>query len=152
MEQTKTKGTGFLKVTGILMIIFGGLSIILGIIAALGVAALVYISDGAASSALLYTSVTLLIVSAAAELVAGIIGIVNCKKPEKAGTCIAWGIIVAVLCVAGTILESVGGSSFSVFSLISGLVLPILYIIGAAFNKKEHDAKSSNTQESGLPD
>ena len=41
METTTTKGTGFLKVTGILMIIGGAISIIMGIIAALGVAALV---------------------------------------------------------------------------------------------------------------
>ena len=140
METTTTKGTGFLKVTGILMIIGGGISIIMGIIAALGVAALAYISDGTVSSALLYASVVLMLISAVAELVAGIIGVVNCKKPEKAGVCIAWGIIVAVLSVAGTILNSVGGGTFSVFSLILGLVLPVLYIIGAVFNKKEHTA------------
>lgn len=140
MESTKAKGTGFLKVTGILMIIGGAISVILGIIAALGVAALVYISDGTVSSALLYTSVILMIVSAVAELVAGIIGVTNCKKPEKAGSCIVWGIIVAVLSVAGTILNSVGGGSFSAFSLILGLVLPVLYIIGAVFNKREHIA------------
>ena len=140
METTTTKGTGFLKVTGILMIIGGGISIIMGIIAALGVAALAYISDGTVSSALLYASVVLMLISAVAELVAGIIGVVNCRKPEKAGVCIAWGIIVAVLRVAGTILNSVGGGSFSAFSLILGLVLPVLYIIGAVFNKKEHAA------------
>ena len=140
METTTTKGTGFLKVTGILMIIGGGISIIMGIIAALGVAALAYISDGTVSSALLYASVVLMLISAVAELVAGIIGVVNCKKPEKAGVCIAWGIIVAVLSVAGTVLNSVGGGTFSVFSLILGLVLPVLYIIGAVFNKKEHTA------------
>ena len=140
MESKKTKGTDFLKVTGILMIIGGAISIILGIIAALGVAALVYISDGTVSSALLYTSVILMIVSAIAELVAGIIGVANCKKPDKAGSCIVWGIIVAVLSVAGTILNSVGGGSFSAFSLILGLALPVLYIIGAVFNKKEHIA------------
>ena len=140
MESTKTKGTGFLKVTGILMIIGGAVSIILSIIAALGIAALAYISDEAVSSALLYASVILMIVSAVAELVAGIIGVANCKKPDKAGSCIVWGIIVAVLSVAGTILNSVGGGSFSAFSLILGLVLPVLYIIGAVFNKKEHVA------------
>ena len=140
METTTTKGTGFLKVTGILMIIGGGISIIMGIIAALGVAALAYISDGTVSSALLYASVVLTLISAVAELVAGIIGVVNCKKPDKAGSCIVWGIIVAVLSVAGTILNSVGGGSFSAFSLILGLVLPVLYIIGAVFNKKEHAA------------
>lgn len=136
----KTKGSGFLKVTGILMIIGGGISIIMSIIAVLGVAALVYISDGEASSAMLYASVAFMVVSAVAQLVAGIIGVVNCKKPEKAGVCIAWGVIVAVLCIAGTILNSVGGGSFSIFSLVLGLVLPILYIIGAVFNKKEHIA------------
>ena len=140
MESTKTKGTGFLKVTGILMIIGGAVSIILSIIAALGIAALAYISDEAVSSALLYASVILMIVSAVAELVAGIIGVANCKEPDKAVSCIVWGIIVAVLSVAGTVLNSVGGGSFSVFSLILGLVLPALYIIGAAFNKKEHVA------------
>lgn len=132
----KTKGSGFLKVTGILMIIGGGISIILSIIAVLGVAALVYISDGEASSAMLYASVALMVVSAVAQLVAGIIGVVNCKKPEKAGVCMAWGIIVAVLCIAGTILNSAGGGSFSILSLVLGLVLPILYIIVAVFNKK----------------
>ena len=132
----KTKGSGFLKVTGILMIIGGGISIILSIIAVLGVAALVYISDGEASSAMLYASVALMVVSAVSQLVAGIIGVVNCKKPEKAGVCIAWGVIVAVLCIAGTILNSAGGGSFSILSLVLGLVLPILYIIGAVFNKK----------------
>ena len=140
METTKTKGTGFLKVTGILMIIGGAISVIMGILAAIGVAALAYISDGTVSSALLYTSVVLMIVSAVAELIAGIIGVANCKKPEKAVSCIVWGIIVAVLSVAGTILNSVGGGSFSAFSLILGLVLPVLYIIGAALSKKEHAA------------
>ena len=140
MTAAKTKGSGFLKVSGVLMIIGGGISIILGIIAALGVAALAYISDGTVSLSLIYASVALMIVSAVAQLVAGIIGVVNCKKPEKAGNCIVWGIIVAVLYVAGTILNAVGGGSFSVFSLILGLVLPVLYIIGAVFNKKEHIA------------
>ena len=83
METTKAKGTGFLKVTGILMIIGGGISIIMGIIAALGVAVVAYISDGKASSTLLYASVVLVIASAIAQLVAGIIGVVNCRKPEK---------------------------------------------------------------------
>lgn len=140
MTTAKTKGSGFLKVTGILMIIGGGISIILGIIAALGVAALAYISDGEISSAMLYASVALMIVSAVTQLIAGIIGVKNCKKPEKAGTCMVWGVIVAVLCVVGTILNSVGGGSFSVFSLLLGFVLPVLYIIGAGFNKKEYIA------------
>ena len=133
MEQTTAKGAGFLKVTGILMIIGGAISLIVAIIALLGIATLAVLG---ASSGMVYAAGALTLVSAVAELVAGIIGVANAKKPEKAGTCMGWGIVVAVLCVAGSILTVVGGSSFPVFSLILGLVLPVLFIIGAAKNKQ----------------
>lgn len=133
METTTSKGAGFLKVTGILMIIGGGISLILAIVALLGIAVL---AAAGASSGMLYASGALMLISAVAELVTGIIGVVNAKRPEKAGLCMAWGIIVAVLCVAGTILNAVGGGTFSVFSLILGFVLPALFIIGAAKNKQ----------------
>lgn len=131
----EAKGSGFLKVTGILMIIGGALSIILYIIAIIGIAALVYLSEGELSSGLLYTAGVLGLVSAVAQLIAGIIGVKNCKKPEKAKTCIVWGILVIALTVIGSILNVVGGSDFSVSSLLIGLVIPVLYIIGAVKNK-----------------
>lgn len=131
----EAKGSGFLKVTGILMIIGGALSIILYIIAIIGIAALVYLSEGELSSGLLYTAGILGLVSAVAQLIAGIIGVKNCKKPEKAKTCIVWGILVIALTVIGSILNVVGGSDFSVSSLLIGLVIPVLYIIGAVKNK-----------------
>ena len=134
--ENNSKGSGFLKVTGILMIIGGSLGLILGIIAIAGVGLLAAVSDGAISSTLLTVSCLFIIVSAVAELVAGIIGIKNCKAPEKATSCIVWGIIVAVLCIAGEIFSVASGSSFNVLSVILGLVLPVLYIIGAALNKK----------------
>lgn len=135
MEQT-TKGAGFLKVTGILMIIGGALGIILSIVAILGIAALTYLSSGESSMGLLYASGALLLISAAAQLAAGIIGVKNCRNPEKSGTCIGWGSAVAVLCVAGTVLNSVAGGEFSIMSLLSGLVLPVLYVIGAVRNRQ----------------
>ena len=97
MEQTTPKGASFLKVTGILMIIGGGISLIVAIVALLGIAALAVLG---ASSGMLYAAGALTLISAVAELVAGIIGVVNAKRAEKAGLCMAWGIIVAVLCVA----------------------------------------------------
>lgn len=136
IEQTTPKGATMLKVTGILMIIGGAISIIASILAIIGIAAIAYLSDGSASLGLLYASGALLIVSSVAELIAGILGTANCKKPEKAKTCLAWGIVVAVLAVAGIILNAIGGGSFSVISLITGLVLPVLYIIGAVQNKQ----------------
>lgn len=111
-------------------------SIIVSILAIIGIAAIAYLSDGSASLGLLYASGALLTVSSVAELIAGILGTANCKKPEKAKTCLAWGIVVAVLAVAGIILNAIGGGGFSVLSLITGLVLPVLYIIGAVQNKQ----------------
>lgn len=136
MENNTAKGSGFLKVTGILMIIFGSIALIVSIVAILGIAALAYISSGEMSSALLYTAGILSLISAVAEFVTGILGVKNCKRPEKAGTCIAWGIIVIVLSVAGSILTVVGGDSFPVFSFLLGMVMPVLFIIGAVKNKK----------------
>ena len=127
-------GHKFLKVTGILMIIGGALSAILGIVAVLGVAALAYIASAQTEAGMLYASTILLLISGVVELIAGIIGVINAEKPQKAKTCIVWGALVAVLSVAGTILGVAGGGDFSVFSLILGLVLPVLYIIGAVKN------------------
>ena len=127
-------GHKFLKVTGILMIIGGALSAILGIVAVLGVAALAYIASAQTEAGMLYASTILLLVSGVVELIAGIIGVINAEKPQKAKACIVWGALVAVLSVAGTILGVVGGSDFSVSGLVLGLVLPVIYIIGAVKN------------------
>ena len=124
------QGSKFLKVTGILMIIFGALALVLAIIAIAGISLLAAMG---ASSGLLTVSCILMLVGAVAELVAGIIGVKNWNKLEKAGTCITWGIIVIVLCV---ILTVVGGGDFSVLNLVTGLVIPVLYLIGGLQNKK----------------
>lgn len=129
----KRKGSVLLKVAGILMIIGGAISLILAIVAILGIALL---ASAGASSGLLYAAGAVLLISAVAELIAGIIGVKNWNKPEKAKTCICWGVIVAVLSVAGNVLWSIAGGDFSIPSLLLGLVLPVLYIIGAVTNKK----------------
>ena len=54
---------------------------------------------------------------------------------KQANTCIVWGVVVAVMCIAGEIISMIGGSQFNVFSLICGLAIPVLYIIGAVKNK-----------------
>lgn len=131
--ETQAKGAGFLKVTGILMIIGGSISIIMALVAIIGIAALIALGAG---TALLYAAGILSILSAVAQLIAGIIGVKNCKRPEKAQNCITWGVIVAALCVLGSILTVIGGGSFPIFSLLLGLVLPTLYIIGAVKNKQ----------------
>ena len=131
----EAKVSTFLKVTGILMIVFGAIALIVSIIAILGIAALAAFNDGTYDMTMLYVGGVFALISAVAEFVAGIIGVINAKLPNKANTCIVWGVIVAVMCVAGEIISMIGGSQFNVFSLICGLVIPALYIIGAVKNK-----------------
>lgn len=133
----EAKGAGFLKVTGILMIIGGALGIVLGIIALLGIAALAVISNGQISMGLLYVAGIIALVSAIIQMVAGIVGVINCKNPEKAGSCMLWGGIVILFSLIGSILTVVGGDSFPVVSFLVGLILPGLYIFGAVKNRSE---------------
>ena len=128
------KGSKFLKVTGILMIVFGALALILSIVAAIGLAALVALDLNTWQ----YTvAVILMLVGSIFELIAGIVGVKNCNKPEKAGTCMVWGIIVIALSVLSNVLTLVGNpDNFSIVNLLTGLVIPVLYLIGAVMNKK----------------
>ena len=135
MENKTAKGAGMLKVVGILMIVFGGIALVLGIIAAVAVAAVAFLSEGLLTTNLLYASTALMVASAVAELVAGIVGVVNCTKPEKAGVCIVWGAIVAVLCVAGTVLNLVAHGEFNICTMAVGLVLAVQFYIGGVPNK-----------------
>ena len=128
------KGSKFLKVTGILMIIFGARALILSIVAAIGLATLAALDLNTWQ----YTAaVILMLVGSIFELIAGIVGVKNCNKPEKAGTCMVWGIIVIALSVLSNVLTLVGNpDNFSIVNLLTGLVIPVLYLIGAVMNKK----------------
>lgn len=134
----EAKGAGFLKVTGIIMIIGASLGIIISILAIVGIAAIDTLGITEAvdyNIGLLYVSGILSLVGAAMEMVAGILGVANSKKPEKANVCIVFGAIVILFSLAGSILTVVGGNSFPVASFLIGLVLPVLYLIGAFKNK-----------------
>ena len=128
------KGRKFLKVTGILMIIGGAFGIIGGIVAMIGAGALAAVLETSAVGLMLAS--VLVLASAVFQLIAGIMGVKNCDKPEKAQTCLVMGIIVAILSVAGNVISNVLGSDFNAFNYATGLVIPVLYIIGAAKNKE----------------
>lgn len=130
-----SKGKGFLKVCGIIMIVGGGLSILLSIFslaAAFGAFAIGLPGYG--------FGIIIGILAGIMELVCGIVGVVNCDKPEKAGVCLAFGVIVIVLSLIGQILVWVNaaaiGASVNFVSIITSLILPVLFIIGAVLNKK----------------
>ena len=129
------KGSTFLKVTGILMIVFGTLALVLAIIAIAAVSLAASLGIG---SMMLTLSGILALVGAVAQMVAGILGAVNWARPEKAGVCIVWGVIVIVLCIHSTILTLVSDAdNFSIISLLTSFVIPVLYLIGAFQNKKQ---------------
>ena len=128
------KGRKFLKVTGILMIIGGAFGIIGGIVAMIGAGALAAVLETSAGGLMLASA--LILASAVFQLIAGIMGVKNCEKPEKAQSCLIMGVIVAILSVAGNIISNVLGSSFNILSYATGLVIPVLYIIGAVKNKE----------------
>lgn len=128
------KGRKFLKVTGILMIIGGAFGIIGGIVAMIGVGALAAVLETSAGGLMLASA--LILASAVFQLIAGIMGVKNCDKPEKAQSCLVMGVIVAILSVSGNIISNVLGSSFNILSYATGLIIPVLYIIGAVKNKE----------------
>ena len=132
------KGSKFLKITGILMIIAGALAIVLGIIAIIGLnsaVATITITGGVVPEGLLLFACILTIIAAAVELFAGIIGVKYCNMPEKAKTCIIWGFIVLAICVISAIINLLG-QSFNLMSIITSVLVPVLYLIGAFKNKK----------------
>ena len=128
------KGSKFLKVTGILMIISAAFGIIGGIIALIGAGALAAVLETSAGGLMLASA--LILVSAVFQLIAGIMGVKNCDKPEKAQSCMVIGVIVAILSVAGNVISNVLGSDFNIMNYATGLIIPVLYIIGAVKNKE----------------
>lgn len=144
------QGKNFLKVTGILMIIGGALTIILnGVLGIVGYMAANSLSSVAgaedvnaavaAGGSLLIVAAIISLVGGILELIAGIIGVKNCAKPEKATTCIVWGFIVLVINIISLILAFAGGSETAlniITSIIASIALPVLYLIGGFLNKK----------------
>lgn len=135
--QKNPKGSVLLKIASILMIVGGAAGIVLGILAIGGGIALknTELADDINFSALVIAGV-ILIVAGIIQLIAGIFGSKNYNKPEKANVCIVWGIIVAVLCVVSNVITLTSGGKFDAVSLITGLAVPALYIVGAVLNKK----------------
>lgn len=134
MEVQQNQGSKMLKVTGILMIIGGALSLVIALIAVIGIAAAASLAAGALGGGIIALAVIASILSllgGGIELAAGILGVKNWNQPAKAQSCIVFGAIIIALSVLSNILNLASGSEFNLFSLLLGLVLPVLYLIGA---------------------
>ena len=128
-------GQKFLKITSILMIIGGIIAAIAGVIAILGVSALVALAGNADGTGLLYASSILVTILSVIEIIAGVKGLKACKAPENAGKCVTWGIVIAVLSMISMAIGLIGGGKFDVTNLVLNLLIPVLYVYGALKTK-----------------
>ena len=134
MTQTSNK---LLKITSILMIISGAIGTGIGLLAILGIA----VAGSEMNKLGMSIGVMVLIVILATaggiiNLVAGILGVINSSKPEKAKILIIFGIISLVVLLLGNIIDFAVGDGFNALNLLRGVVLPALYLSGALQNQK----------------
>ena len=133
MTRTNNK---LLKVTGILMIISGGIGIFVGIFTMIGLSVFTEAIDVEMSIGVLVLATILTIGGAIVNITTGILGVVNASKPEKAMICIIFGVLALALVLLTNIIDFVSGSGFNVKSLLRGVLLPVLFIMGAYQNQK----------------
>lgn len=117
------------------MIIGGGLSAYTLLSMGAVVEMLSYGSDFQLS-ALIVVAIILMILSVTLCLATGIIGVKTSEKPDKAQLCITFGIITIAFSTAVAIFAAIISAPISIIDFIVGLILPILYLIGAFQNKK----------------
>ncbi|HJA12929.1 MAG TPA: hypothetical protein H9799_08300 [Candidatus Mediterraneibacter merdipullorum] len=111
-----------LKVVSILLIIFGALSLLLGLLAS----GLFAASGGSTAvvAGLIGLTVVFVILGSVFDIISGIFGIRASNDPSKAGPAFVLGIIALVLAVISLFLD------FSLSSAL-GCVIPLLYFIFA---------------------
>ena len=126
-NHSDAPGKGLLKVSGILLIIFAAISIVMLVFGMIAAATL----GGALGAAVGGIVLVLGLVSAAFSLIMGILGVKYANVPAKATVCMVFAIIAIVL----QLISLISGNA-NVISALIGLILPVLYLIGALKNKQ----------------
>lgn len=123
----KLPGSTYLKVVGIIYLVFG-------IIAAISLFALItYVADGGAEP-IMVLALALSILIVVLDIVAGIFGIKYCNSRERAGFLFNYSIVLIVVVVTNLIVGTLIGG-VNILGII-GLALPILFMVGAYKNKQ----------------
>lgn len=134
------QGSKLLKITGIIMTIFGAIALLANLFSL--IVALDIESSGlygiGISPTYYWTSLLLSLISSILYLLLGIFGIKNWQNPEKSNICIIVDIIFILTILLGNIFSIVINSlsPFFYFSIITSLILPVLYLV-AAFQLKK---------------
>lgn len=134
----RAPGKTMLKVTGILFIVFGAISLILGLLALAGAAMMYELGttvpggfgiEYAAGAVALAAAV--MIGQSLFSIFLGIMALVNAAKPHKCGVVRALAIVQLALVLLMLVVDP------SIIAIV-GFVLPILTLIGAQQNIKAH--------------
>ena len=133
MEQYDPLSRTLLKLTSILMTVFGVFGIVLYLLALGVLLGVNYMTAGVFSALQDIIGLSLLLAASIAELIGGRVGRKTLKNPQKASRCRVWGILTLILGLAGLvhILVRSGNPAYWV-SIPLALVTPVLYLIGAA--------------------
>lgn len=145
--EKKAKGKNFLLVTSIILIVLAVFSI-LGVVINFGTLAVMSGEDTEVAIQLeqqlalqgvtmdvLKISMAFAAVTAVVYLVAGIVGIKNHRKPEKAQSSFIMGIVMLVILFINCVYSALQGS-FVIWSIAINAVLLLLYLWGAILNKE----------------
>ena len=134
------KGQKYLKVTGVLMVIFGILGIIVYGLLDLILGYAVILNRESEGVSVIVIGLLYLVWSVL-YLVSGIYGIKNCASAEKAKTCYLLGTLSMIVIVFITMLQCLGQADIAsiakqtVMTFITALV-PSFYMYGAMLNSK----------------
>lgn len=144
-------GRSFLKVTGILCIIYGAFLILSSVGSIFTYTQLtsgnlpdevlaIYEQMNITASALLF-SIIFVAIGAVLFLISGILGVANSRKVEKAGICMIMGILMIVYFVVnfGYGAVTTGVTATSLISTVITMIVPALYLWGSLKNKEVSD-------------
>lgn len=139
MHNTDLKGRRLLKVTSILYIILSAL----GLLAALGIIA-VGLASGASGGEGLALGLTVSIIalgvfaipSSLFSLVASILGLRWCGRPDKVRPLFALGLVLSAVAALNLLLSLFGDNPSALAGDLVRLVLSVLYAAGAWKNRQ----------------
>jgi hypothetical protein len=129
-------GKGLLKTVSVLFIIFGAIATVISLLGVVGSAALTSMGGvaGVALGGILLVALIVMLIVSVLELILGIVGLRRSGDPMRANFFITWGIILCVLSLIPLLIGFTSGG-FQWTSLV-GFILPVLYIVGGAMNKR----------------
>lgn len=147
-NKAQAGGALYLKIVGVILMIFSTISMFIYSLAAIGVSIITdnpkfmdmtSLSLASSNKSLTMVCLVLMAVLSLYGLFVGVVGVANSNKPERYQLTFILGIVLFVLQIfGGVVVFWFNGVSFSSAILtITGLLLPLLYIYGAYLNKRK---------------